>query len=172
MDWLTHWLKRSQYGFAIWDPHNFKNLAFRPSWPIALFASRLLIYLWKMSTETTLKSNTQWLNEWEGLQWELMIVWMGGWVDCTVQRAWMSALQKVLWMSRWLRIWLIEGVAVLIGDVRGCWFVIFVRVSEWMSICVSMHVWLIYWIDWIAYITEFSNFRRPCVSDRPENIFM
>ena len=58
MDWLTHWLKRSQYGFAIWDPHNFKNLAFRPSWPIALFASRLLIYLWKMSTETTLKSNT------------------------------------------------------------------------------------------------------------------
>ena len=86
---------------------------------------------------------SQWSNEWEGLQWELMIIWMGGWVDCTVQREWMSALQKDLWMSRWLRIWLIEGVAVLIGDVRGCWFVIFVRVSEWMSMCVSMSVWLI-----------------------------
>ena len=65
---------------------------------------------------------SQWLHEWEGLQRELMIVWMGGWVDCTVLREWMSALQKDLCMSRWSRIWLIEGVAVLIGDVRGCWF--------------------------------------------------
>ena len=59
MDWLTHWLKRSQYGFVVWEPHNFKNLAFRPSWQIALFASRLFIYIyekfqWKQRWNQTL----------------------------------------------------------------------------------------------------------------------
>ena len=88
------------------------------------------------------------------------------------QREWMSALQKDLWTSRGLRIWLIGQVAVLIGDVRGCWFVIFIRLSEWMSMWVTMSVWLIKWIDWIAYITEFSNSMRPCVNDSPGNIFM
>ena len=57
-DWLTHWLKRLQFGLAIWEPHNFKNLAFRLSWPIALFAIRLLVHLWKNLMETTMKSNT------------------------------------------------------------------------------------------------------------------